>query len=401
MKTYRHAPPLLLAILLWTIVAAAEEITQAEYFWDTDPGFGNGTAVTITPAEFIQLNFTIQQPLTYGFHNLFIRVKQNSVWGLTAKLPIWNEITGVVRPNLARFEYYWDTDPGVGYGTQIPISGSDTITQNVLIPVNSLSGGFHTLYLRVIDSYGGFSLTAKRPVWVQSFEYDASAITQTEYFFDTDPGYGNGTPVPSFSSADSIHQSFVADMSNLGGGFHTLFLRVRDAANNWSIAGRTSVWTENYAVGIPNLTGAEYFFDSDPGFGNGNSIPITTADTVYVNFTSLLSDLPLGYHKMGIRTRDANGLWSLPNMRQVLVYGPPDAPQFLMVSYSNGNSNLTWTLPTASVAGFNIYRHNSGYFTPPLQGTLVGTVGGTVNTFTDFNVNSEYYYRITTFTNDP
>ena len=35
---------------LWACTVQAQTISNAEYFFDTDPGIGNGTAIVISPA---------------------------------------------------------------------------------------------------------------------------------------------------------------------------------------------------------------------------------------------------------------------------------------------------------------------------------------------------------------
>ena len=63
-------------------------LMAAEYFIDTDPGVGNGTAVSITQAASIDelLNIAIPNNLTAGNHILHIRVKSNNgKWSLYGK----------------------------------------------------------------------------------------------------------------------------------------------------------------------------------------------------------------------------------------------------------------------------------------------------------------------------
>jgi hypothetical protein len=62
------------------------------------------------------------------------------------------------------------------------------------------------------------------------------AITAAEYFFDTDPGPGNGTPLTVDPSGLEIDQQFVIPVSTcLSAGEHTLVIRVRDADGRWGL----------------------------------------------------------------------------------------------------------------------------------------------------------------------
>ena len=58
--------------------ARAQHITGGEYFIDTAPTLGSGTAFTVNPADEITHSLTIPvASLNNGFHTLFIRVKNN------------------------------------------------------------------------------------------------------------------------------------------------------------------------------------------------------------------------------------------------------------------------------------------------------------------------------------
>jgi hypothetical protein len=65
--------------------SASTPIVTAEYFFDTDPGVGNATALTVTQGMTITANFTILVPsgMTDGDHYLHLRVQdQDGNWSL-------------------------------------------------------------------------------------------------------------------------------------------------------------------------------------------------------------------------------------------------------------------------------------------------------------------------------
>ncbi|MEO5890958.1 MAG: T9SS type A sorting domain-containing protein [Ferruginibacter sp.] len=64
--------------------AAPGNITAAEYFIDIDPGFGNGTPITVSPSvDISNINFSANiSALADGYHVLFIRSKDD--WSITA-----------------------------------------------------------------------------------------------------------------------------------------------------------------------------------------------------------------------------------------------------------------------------------------------------------------------------
>ena len=55
---------------------------------------------------------------------------------------------------------------------------------------------------------------------------------------------------------------------------------------------------------VANITAAEYFFDSDPGIGNGTSVSVGVSGAT-VNFTAVIpTSLTEGFHFLSIRTKD-------------------------------------------------------------------------------------------------
>ena len=89
-------------------------------------------------------------------------------------------------------EYFIDTDPGVGNGTSISMSG-EVIDSDFAIPTTSLSEGIHKLYVRTLGIDGNWSLYANEVFYINPVQVNSANITSAEYFVDTDPGVGNGT----------------------------------------------------------------------------------------------------------------------------------------------------------------------------------------------------------------
>jgi len=57
-------------------------------------------------------------------------------------------------------------------------------------------------------------------------------MTKLEYFFDTDPGFGNGKRVDIAPTTDLSNYTFAADITSLNDSVHTLYIRVFD---DWGI----------------------------------------------------------------------------------------------------------------------------------------------------------------------
>jgi len=223
------------------------------------------------------------------------------------RILIWIMLCGlkVTSQNIIRIEYFFDNDPGFGNGISIPIvTGSTIANLNATISLSSISEGKHMLYVRSQDDQGNWSITNKRQI------AQMPHIVAMEYFFDTDPGFGNGIQIP-VATDTAIHGLNVnIDLTNIGDGIHTLFIRSRDNYGHWSLTNRREI------AQIPRITAMEYFFDIDPGFGNGIPILIS-ADTAIANLNVLLNVgfLTSGMHTLFIRSKDGYGKWSLTNRR--------------------------------------------------------------------------------------
>lgn len=70
-----------------------------------------------------------------------------------------------------------------------------------------------------------------------------------------------------------------------------------------------------------NATQIEYFLDTDNGIGLNTVLDITSPDTDITQ--SVLADIPaatpLGYHKLYIRVKDADGNWSLTTRKHIEI----------------------------------------------------------------------------------
>ena len=309
---------------------STSNIVKAEYFYDTDPGYGSGTNVPVTAAvDISSLVFNASvSALTSGMHTLYVRTKDaNGLWSITN-----NYVFAKVQPlgtnpntltNIVKLEYFFNTDPGFNNGIDVPVTAGLDINGFVFnAPVSSLSTGLHTLYVRSRDAQGKWSIVnAFQFSRIQGLSPNPHSITninKAEYFYDTDPGYGNGTNIPFVAGTDISSLSFNADVSALANGVHTLYLRTRDALGQWSVVNGYSFAKVQPLSGNPNtlsnIDKAEFYFDNDPGIGNGVNIPLVAAnDIASLAFNTNVTALAPGVHTLYVRTRDAQGKWSIVN----------------------------------------------------------------------------------------
>jgi len=296
----------------------ANQITGAEYFFDTDPGVGQGISLPVTPGDSVNITTNISvASLTPGFHKVFVRVIDSSrVWSLYEGRGFYIQ-PAVVIPAAAQIsaaEYFYDADPGQGHGTALSVTQGDSIAQPDALPVTSLTNGFHTVSTRTMNTNGVWSLYESRGFYIQPTVVipAASQISASEYFFDADPGVGHGTSLAT-TLGDSVTITQAVSIASLSPGFHSVFVRTYNTSNVWSLYEGRGFYIQQPVTILPaaQIQAAEYFFDADPGLGAGTPIAVTTADSISVNSVIALATLPPGFHSVFVRTQNTNGIWSL------------------------------------------------------------------------------------------
>ncbi|MBP7513407.1 MAG: T9SS type A sorting domain-containing protein [Flavobacteriales bacterium] len=228
---------------------------------------------------------------------------------------------------LSAAEYFIDSDPGAGQGTPFTIPSGNTTSADFSVDASALATGFHTLSVRLKDNTGVWSLAPGRLFYIYSTNgggnTPAAPIASAEYFIDTDPGVGNGTPV-SVPGGNTSSSGFTVDVSALAVGFHTLSFRYKDADGRWSLApGRLFyIYGTNGGGNTPAapIASAEYFIGADPGVGNG--IPLSTGaaqDAIDITRIIDASALAPGQYTLSVRLKDTQGHWGLAESRPFIV----------------------------------------------------------------------------------
>lgn len=291
----------------------AQQIVSGEYFFDVAPNQGSGTAISLSSGTDVSHSMTVPTTgLNPGFHYLYTRVKND--------LNIWSHYQGrmlyVLEPlnttvfQISEAEWFIDTDPGVGNGTNLPITAGTTVSGTLNLP-NAMSPGFHYLYIRVRDDYGKWSHYQGRMFYVlEPISSITANISEAEYFFDTDPGLGNGTAFAINTPSSNVSQA-INITESLTPGFHHLFIRVKNDLGKWSHYQGRMIYIQDQALNeVKNIVEAEYFVDSDTGIGTGTPIGIVGGTNILENINLNTSGIPLGTHHLFIRVKEDNGRWS-------------------------------------------------------------------------------------------
>ena len=317
------------------------KVTQAEYFWNTDPGLGNATPLQAADGQFDQaieeLFATSTTVLNHGPNKFGIRVKDaQGVWGNTFFTvlqvdSVSNSVPALLaNRRVTQAEYFWNTDPGNGNG--IPLLALDgnldqSIEELFATSTTVLNYGPNKFGIRVKDNDGVWSRTFLTLVQVDSVDNTVPAlltnrrVTQAEYFWNTDPGNGNGIPLLALDGNldQSIEELFATSTTVLNYGPNKFGIRVKDNDGVWSRTFLTLVQVDSVDNTLPTLltnrrvTQAEYFWNTDPG--NGNCIPLLALDgnldqSIEELFATSTTVLNYGPNKFGIRVKDNDGVWS-------------------------------------------------------------------------------------------
>jgi len=233
----------LICVLLSQFMMA--QLTQAEYFWDTDPGVGSATALQAVDGaidETIEDLFKngVVVPAT-GTHTFNVRVKDNQgVWGPVFKQVFQNDaVVMSTQVTIAQAEYFWDTDPGEGSATALlALDGNldqvieDLFQSGVVVPAI----GTHTFNVRIKDSQGGWG-----PVFKSVFRNDAVVtstqitIVEAEYFWNTDPGEGSGQTILAVDGNldHAIEDLFKDGVPLVLEGLNVFNIRIKDSNDTW------------------------------------------------------------------------------------------------------------------------------------------------------------------------
>ena len=388
--------------LFFKDIIPASNVNKLEYFVDTDPGLGSATNVGITSgANVADIFWTVDiTSLTNGFHNIFIRSKDNAGnWSITNKWLFFKDI--IPASNVNKLEYFVDTDPGFGSATPVTItSGANVSNIFWTVDITGLSNGFHNIFIRSKDNAGNWSITNK---WLFFKDISPAAnVSKMEYFVDVDPGFGSGTDVPVTAAASINNLLIPVNTTSLSEGFHQIFVRSRDNNGSWAITNRFGFFKE-YKPSPLNVKTGEYYFDTDPGFGSGIAIPFTNpkgndiADFSFpADITALTNNAP---HYMFVRTLDSSNHWSLTNVvsftKSVLV---PVTWLSFNAKLDNKVVLLDWKTATEiNSSHFEIERSINGY-----QFEKIGNVkaAGNSNNISSYNfidrlpVKGMNYYRL-------
>lgn len=221
------------AALSFGLAMGQNQIIEAEYYFDQDPGFGNANPIDFSNGETISLAFGADfGDLDEGTYFAYVRVKdETEMWSVPVKVPFRVQKSDL--PDIASGEWYIDNDPGFGNANQLAINQGELVEGLANASTESLTGGRHLAYLRFQNGDGSWSLPIKKPFIVN--DKVPLNLVAAEYFIDEDPGIGEGVPVD-VDPDHFVDDSFTAEVAEgLPLGDHFLYTRVQNENDIWSL----------------------------------------------------------------------------------------------------------------------------------------------------------------------
>lgn len=320
-------------LLLWSLIACAQSITDAEYFINSDPGPGNGIDIPVTPGS--QVNITsLQVPVALldsnDSHDLFLRYRsEDGLWGNRERRSFFLFYSiphGYAGRDITSAEYWFDN------GAPIPFDLSDdpSVVHAILLPSAGLqTNTAHKLSVRYFGSHGQFGSVESRYFFlhepIPGIWYSRD-ITHVEYRFDNLP-----------PTLVDIGNNFEIDYYALlpVGGLtpnqnHKLTIRYLDEDGRWSNPEARyffAIQLDGGAAEYIDITHVEYSFDGV------NPVLVDVTDGNDINYAELIASLGLQVnqsHKLAVRYLDERGLWSNFEARYVFVHEEADGIQTLL-----------------------------------------------------------------------
>lgn len=134
-----------------------------------------------------------------------------------------------------RYEYFFDTDPGVGNGIGVSVTAADSVSVNIALNIAALTPGFHKAGIRFRNTAGVWSHAEVRSFFIQTLPLQNRKITTAEYFIgNTDPGIGMAHPVTITNPADSVTIIEDTILNNLPLSTYKINIRFKDEQGVWS-----------------------------------------------------------------------------------------------------------------------------------------------------------------------
>ncbi len=274
-------------------------------------------------------------------------------------------------------EYFIDNDPGFGKATVVSFTAGNDLTNKFNIPLTNVATGMHTLYLRVRDAQGRWSLTNSSIFFIGEVAIKNKVLKKAEYYVDNDPGLGKATTVVVTAGQKDASINFKVDVKSLAAGMHTLNVRTQDNANSWSLTTQRMFVVKDGA--LQNIVSLKYYF-TKTGFVSDTytyAVPVPSP-SISLNFKANLSQLTAGQdYTIQIYAVLANGAQSEIQSKTFRIVSPQTITFPAITSKTYGDADFDPGAATSSTLPIT-YTTNNPAVATIVNGKLHITGAGTV-----------------------
>lgn len=271
------------------------EMVEYEYWFDTN--YAGAQSVAMSGSQYEQVLSDIDAlALTNGLHTFHIRFKDaTGKWSsVLSQFFLKQGSTSSVTPELAEYEYWFDTD----YASKVNVALSGNQYETVLsdLDASALSIGLHTLHIRFKDESTKWSSVLSAFFIKNSITSVLNNdITAYRYWFDENDADMVTETV--LTPSQYVNVTNAISMVTIPKGTHTIHFQFKDAQGMWSSVTNDTIiknslpiadftadattFCDNGTVNFDNLSidGDEFLWD----FGDGNTSVDSLATHTYTS----------------------------------------------------------------------------------------------------------------------
>ena len=336
-------------------------------YWDANVGAASGMIILNGNAgNAINTFVNSASPGTFslsGLHKLNVQLLDPNLpnnYGpvFTTIVQFENDLINQASIKVIQGRLWLDNDTPPAIGNMLALNGNfDEVIESVFHSLPTPSIGLHILNVQLRDSANGWGPIFKTTVSVeQPIIYRNINVASAEYFWD-----GNATQSMSMLAfdgnfQDAIETAFASTVISLSPGLHTLHVRVKEVANNFSNDFKTVINVENLlAARNIRVSQGEVSIDANPSAMvvglNGNF------NAALENVQSLLlsNGITPGLHTLNVRLKGDDNNWG-KTFTTALVVTPCSSTPVPTVSASGALSFCSGdSIVLSANAGFNSY----------------------------------------------
>jgi hypothetical protein len=286
--------------------------------------------------------------------------------------------SGAITDDTPAWSWTHDASYGDGQYRYRIDGGAWTATDQLTVTVESLGDGAHTFEVAEQHVSGGwYSLPASAAVTIDATPPGAPEVGAVSPTKDSTPlwswssgGGGAGTFRYRLDAGDWSGDTGVTSVSPgsaLSDGNHTLYVKERDAAGNWSAEGSATVLVDTVPPGTPVVSGPSATKGTTPtwtwvsGGGAGTNLwRYRLDDAAWVGSDELAftaSPLAEGAHVLLVQQRDLAGNWSASGSLTISVDLTPPAAPVVSAASPTADTTPRWTW-TGGGGGNGSFRYS-------------------------------------------